>query len=79
MNFSLSRRNAIHLTAAAAALPFLGRVSRADAQEVPLAIKGYDPVAYFTDGNAVTDNDTCENPLGRRGSAWPPSAYPSKI
>jgi hypothetical protein len=40
MNFSLSRRNAIHLTAAAAALPFLGRVSRADAQEVPLAIKG---------------------------------------
>ena len=53
MNTTLSRRNALVLTAVAAALPLVGVISSADAQEVPLAIKGYDPVAYFTDGKPV--------------------------
>jgi hypothetical protein len=35
---------------AAAAVYALGRPSRAVAEGPPLAIKGYDPVAYFTDG-----------------------------
>jgi hypothetical protein len=53
MNTILSRRSAFLLTAVAAALPLIGVISPADAQEVPLAIKGYDPVAYFTDGKPV--------------------------
>jgi len=53
MNIILSRRNALLLTAVAAALPLVGVTSPADAQEVPLAIKGYDAVAYFTDGKPV--------------------------
>ncbi|HEU4662063.1 MAG TPA: YHS domain-containing (seleno)protein [Pseudolabrys sp.] len=45
---SLSRRRAILLAvlATASALP----PSTSFAADVPLAIKGYDPVAYFTDG-----------------------------
>jgi hypothetical protein len=46
---NLSRRNALHLFAAAA-LPLVSSVPDAAADEVPLAIKGYDPVAYFTAG-----------------------------
>jgi len=53
MNVTLSRRNALLLTAVAAALPLVGEISQADAEQVPLAIKGYDPVAYFTDGKPV--------------------------
>jgi hypothetical protein len=53
MNVTLSRRNALLLTAVAVALPLVGVISPADAQEVPLAIKGYDPVAYFTNGRPV--------------------------
>jgi len=53
MNITLSRRNALLLTAAAAALPLVSVISPAYAQEVPLAIKGYDPVAYFTAGKPV--------------------------
>jgi hypothetical protein len=53
MNITLSRRNALLFTAVAAALPLIGVISPADAEEVPLAIKGYDPVAYFTDGKSV--------------------------
>ena len=53
MNVTLSRRNALLLTAIATALPLVGVISPADAQEDPLAIKGYDPVAYFTDGKPV--------------------------
>jgi YHS domain-containing protein len=53
MNITLSRRNAFLLTAVAAALPLVGMTLPADAQDVPLAIKGYDPVAYFTDGKPV--------------------------
>ena len=49
MNTTLSRRNALLLTALAAALPLVGVISRGDAQEVPLAIKGYDPAISPTD------------------------------
>jgi hypothetical protein len=53
MNITVSRRNALFLTAVATALPLVGPIHPAHAQEVPLAIKGYDPVAYFTDGKPV--------------------------
>jgi len=53
MDITLNRRNALLLTAMATALPLVRVVSPADAEEVPLAIKGYDPVAYFTDGKPV--------------------------
>jgi hypothetical protein len=33
--------------------PLIAAMPPAVAQEVPLAIKGYDPVAYFTDGKPV--------------------------
>jgi hypothetical protein len=45
----LSRRNALHLLAAAA-LPLVTSMPAIAGDEVPLAIKGYDPVAYFTVG-----------------------------
>ena len=44
-----SRRNAIRSLALFAAGGTLTLGSRSFAAEVPLAIKGYDPVAYFTD------------------------------
>jgi hypothetical protein len=53
MNKTLNRRNACLLTAVGAALPLVGLSCPANAQEVPLAIKGYDPVAYFTDSKPV--------------------------
>ena len=51
MNARLSRRTAIELIAIMAASPLLASSIRA--QDVVLAIKGYDPVAYFTDGHPV--------------------------
>jgi hypothetical protein len=45
-----TRRSTISVIAAAAAACALGRASPAIASEKSLAIKGYDPVAYFTDG-----------------------------
>jgi YHS domain-containing protein len=50
MKASLSRRDAAGLVALVAAYPLVTAIPSAAAQEVPLAIKGYDPVAYFTDG-----------------------------
>ncbi len=50
MKTSLRRRYAACLLALVAALPFMTGVQSATAQGVPLAIKGYDPVAYFTEG-----------------------------
>jgi len=48
---SFSRRDAIHGFALLAAGATLATAARSfAAEEVPLAIKGYDPVAYFTDG-----------------------------
>ncbi len=45
----LSRRSAFHLVLLVAALPLVTSIASV-AADAPLAIKGYDPVAYFTDG-----------------------------
>ena len=47
----LSRRDAIRLGLLAAAVPIATSIPVAAAEAVPLAIKGYDPVAYFTIGS----------------------------
>src|SRR5882757_4266171 len=44
----LSRRSAFHLVLLVAALPMVTSMASA-AIDAPLAIQGYDPVAYFTD------------------------------
>jgi hypothetical protein len=52
---NLSRRNAVRLVllvAASAFAPLVPSVA-AEGESVPLAIKGYDPVAYFTIGGPV--------------------------
>lgn len=46
---SLSRRNALHLLAAVA-LPLVSSMHAVAGDQEPLAIRGYDPVAYFTVG-----------------------------
>ena len=51
MNARLSRRTAFGLITVIVASPWLASSVRA--QDVVLAIKGYDPVAYFTDGHPV--------------------------
>ena len=52
MNTVLNRRDifGLGLMALVAAYPMTAAVRSAVAQELPLAIQGYDPVAYFTDG-----------------------------
>ncbi len=47
---NLSRRNAIRLVLLVAAALFATSMPSVAAEKVPLAIKGYDPVAYFTIG-----------------------------
>ncbi len=47
---SFSRRNAIRLILSAASSTFAAAVKSNATEKAPLAIKGYDPVAYFTDG-----------------------------
>jgi hypothetical protein len=51
MKTPLSRRAAIGLMGLVAAFPLAA--SAAGPQDVSLAIKGYDPVAYFTDGRPM--------------------------
>lgn len=51
MNRHLSRRTAVGLIATIAASPLLA--SSVHAEDPILAIKGYDPVAYFTDGRPM--------------------------
>jgi YHS domain-containing protein len=51
MNTRLGRRAAVGLIGLMAAFPFAA--SAAGPQDVALAIKGYDPVAYFTNGRPV--------------------------
>ena len=51
MNARPSRRTAVGLITIMAVSPWLASSVRA--QDVVLAIKGYDPVAYFTDGHPV--------------------------
>jgi hypothetical protein len=46
---NLSRRSAFRLVLLVAALPLVTSVPSV-ANDTPLAIQGYDPVAYFTDG-----------------------------
>jgi hypothetical protein len=46
----VSRRRAIGLVLLAAAAPFAAATPSMAADNVPLAIRGYDPVAYFVDG-----------------------------
>jgi YHS domain-containing protein len=50
---SLSRRNVVYLVLASAASFAAALPSPAAEEKTPLAIKGYDPVAYFTDGKPV--------------------------
>jgi hypothetical protein len=50
MKATLSRRGAIYLVALVAATAFAMGTPAAIAEDIPLAIKGYDPVAYFTLG-----------------------------
>ena len=50
MQSILRRRTALYLLAAAAAFSLANPISPVLSQNVPLAIKGYDPVAYFTVG-----------------------------
>jgi YHS domain-containing protein len=50
MKAPLSRRSAVHLVALAVVTVFAMGGPSAIAQDIPLAIKGYDPVAYFTLG-----------------------------
>jgi YHS domain-containing protein len=50
MRTALSRREAVGLVALAAAYPWATALRSAVPQGIPLAIKGYDPVAYFTEG-----------------------------
>ena len=60
MNTSLSRRAALGLAALVAAYA-LASAPSAVAQDVPLAIKGYDPVAYFTDGRPTPGRPDIED------------------
>ena len=53
MSVNLSRRNALTVAALLATYPMAIAVPPALAQGLPLAIKGYDPVAYFTVGKPV--------------------------
>lgn len=53
MKTNLSRRDVVRLVTLVAASPFATSIAFAAAETVPLAIKGYDPVAYFTDRKAV--------------------------
>jgi hypothetical protein len=46
----LSRRNAVRFVLLVAASAFATSTASVAAEQVPLAIKGYDPVAYFTFG-----------------------------
>lgn len=48
---NLSRRTAIRLALLAAASPLAASTRSFAMEKVPLAIKGYDPVAYFTLGS----------------------------
>jgi hypothetical protein len=50
MKTNLSRRTAVRLLALVVAFTLVNPISSALTEGVPLAIKGYDPVAYFTSG-----------------------------
>lgn len=47
---AVPRRNLVYALVLLAAFALFASTARSVAAETPLAIKGYDPVAYFTDG-----------------------------
>lgn len=51
---SFSRRSAIRLILLVASSTFATAVKSNPEEKAPLAIKGYDPVAYFTDGKPAS-------------------------
>ena len=62
--YCLSRRSAFRLALLAAAFPLVMPIPSL-AAESPLAIQGYDPVAYFTDGKPTRGLPEFEYPMGR--------------
>jgi len=60
MNINLSRRRALGLAALVAAFPFVAGIPTAVAEGLPLAIKGYDPIAYFTDAKPTLGSPDIE-------------------
>jgi hypothetical protein len=57
---AFTRRNVLHLSGLIAVSAWLGRATAVADDKVPLAIKGYDPVAYFTLGKAVAGSPSLE-------------------
>jgi YHS domain-containing protein len=57
----LARRNAIRLGLGAAAILIATSTPSVAAEKVPLALKGYDPVAYFTEKRAMIGNAQYEH------------------
>ena len=66
MQSILSRRTALNLLAAAAAFSLANPISPVLSQNVPLAIKGYDPVAYLTVGKTTSGVPAVEHVLDER-------------
>jgi hypothetical protein len=66
MSRKLSRRGAfaLGLMAFLAAYPLASAIAPVAAQEVSLAIQGYDPVAYFTDGKPTRGQPDIEHTWG---------------
>lgn len=60
MTTRLTRRHALGLAALAAGLAFTTAIRTAGAEGPPLAIKGYDPVAYFTDAKPTAGSPNIE-------------------
>src|SRR5690348_17788957 len=56
----LSRRHALGLATLAAGLVFTAAIRPAVAEAPPLAIQGYDPVAYFTDARPIPGSPNIE-------------------
>jgi hypothetical protein len=60
MTTRLTRRHALGLAALAAGLAFTAAIRTAAAEGPPLAINGYDPVAYFTDAKPTPGSPNIE-------------------
>ena len=60
MKTGLSRRDAVAMVAMAAVCPWATASPPPVAEGTPLAIKGYDPVSYFTDGKPTRGSPEIE-------------------